>query len=212
MSNPAWKKEERKIARALGGERTPLSGSNSRHTGGDVIETEYYVDAKLSGYTNGSGERYYTLQRESLLEVNQGTAEEEKRAGFLCVRFKHCSDRYVIIPSRSWEGLVPGESIDGIEPEESLHLKAQGTVSHRIYRKTLQKLDHLYSQEAGAPLMWHQWADNDIPEAAIITWESLLWLLDILECCPEGCGWQVCNSVTDETECPDCGSLMEGGA
>lgn len=43
---PAWKQAERATARKLGGERTPLSGSNSRHTAADAIGTEEYVEHK----------------------------------------------------------------------------------------------------------------------------------------------------------------------
>lgn len=46
MSEKAWKQAERTVARKLGGERTPLSGSNSRHTGADAIGTEEYVEHK----------------------------------------------------------------------------------------------------------------------------------------------------------------------
>ncbi len=42
----AWKRAERTVARLLGGERTPLSGSNSRHTSADAIEVDEYLEHK----------------------------------------------------------------------------------------------------------------------------------------------------------------------
>lgn len=44
-----WKKFESRVAKALGGTRTPLSGGNSKHTRGDVIHNKFYVECKLSG-------------------------------------------------------------------------------------------------------------------------------------------------------------------
>jgi hypothetical protein len=41
-----WKKFERKVAKKIGGVRTPLSGSHSRHTSGDVIHDVFYVECK----------------------------------------------------------------------------------------------------------------------------------------------------------------------
>lgn len=46
MPEKAWKGAERKVARDLGGERTPLSGSNSRHTSADGIGLEEYLEHK----------------------------------------------------------------------------------------------------------------------------------------------------------------------
>jgi len=46
-----WKSLERRLCKALGGHRTPLSGSNSQHnTSADCIETdypEYYFEIRL---------------------------------------------------------------------------------------------------------------------------------------------------------------------
>lgn len=209
MTNPAWKQEERKVARALGGERNPLSGSNGKHTSGDVIQTPYYVDAKLSGAQSASGSRHYTLQREDVVEVIEQTRAEEKEAGLMTVRFKHCSDRYVILPITYWSQLLPQHLRDTREPPASLELVAQGTLTHRIHRQTLQKLDNLYEWDAGCQVIWHRWADAEETTEAIITWDSLLWLLDSLQVCPDGCGWQALNSEV-ETECPECGTILEG--
>lgn len=41
-----WKKTETRICRALGGDRTPLSGSNSKQTSADCIQTKEYVEIK----------------------------------------------------------------------------------------------------------------------------------------------------------------------
>lgn len=46
-SRRSWKKAEQKIAQALGGERTPLSGEMSRHTSGDAIGIPEYLEVKM---------------------------------------------------------------------------------------------------------------------------------------------------------------------
>lgn len=46
MPEKAWKRAERAVARQLGGERTPLSGKNSRHTSADGIHIEEYLEHK----------------------------------------------------------------------------------------------------------------------------------------------------------------------
>jgi len=46
MPDASWKRDERQVASALGGERNPLSGSASRHTAGDVIHPTFYVECK----------------------------------------------------------------------------------------------------------------------------------------------------------------------
>ena len=49
MKRRSWKRVESKVARELGGQRTPLSGSHSKYTSGDVIFPEgdnRYVEVK----------------------------------------------------------------------------------------------------------------------------------------------------------------------
>ena len=46
-SRSTWKKRERNIAKDLGTERTPLSGSNSRHTSSDTLSDIFYIESKL---------------------------------------------------------------------------------------------------------------------------------------------------------------------
>lgn len=41
-----WKSVERKVARKFGTERTPLSGSNSRHTLSDTLHEKYFIEVK----------------------------------------------------------------------------------------------------------------------------------------------------------------------
>ena len=43
---PAWKEAERRVAKFLGVFRTPLSGSNSHLTSGDIVHPTIYAEVK----------------------------------------------------------------------------------------------------------------------------------------------------------------------
>jgi len=42
-----WKKLEQKVAKMRNTQRTPLSGSNSKHTKSDILDSEFFVECKL---------------------------------------------------------------------------------------------------------------------------------------------------------------------
>ena len=46
MPTTTWKGRERQVAKYFGGDRTPLSGNNSKHTGADVIHERLFVEHK----------------------------------------------------------------------------------------------------------------------------------------------------------------------
>lgn len=46
MPNKPWKSAERKFAAWFGSFRNPLSGSASRHTAGDMIHEDLFLDSK----------------------------------------------------------------------------------------------------------------------------------------------------------------------
>lgn len=46
MTDKAWKAFERRIAKSLDTERTPLSGGASRHTTSDTLHPDLYVECK----------------------------------------------------------------------------------------------------------------------------------------------------------------------
>ena len=47
MADKAWKRREREVAAYFNGERTSLSGINSKITRADVIHDELFVECKL---------------------------------------------------------------------------------------------------------------------------------------------------------------------
>lgn len=201
-----WKQEERKVARALGGERNPLSGSNSRHTGGDVIQTPYYVDCKLSGQENSTGQKHYTLHKSSIRKVREDTEEEEKDLGLLTVRFKNTSDRYALLPAEYFCELQGSP----VTATSAVTHQSGGQHTSRIYRKLLQEMCHTFLPKKDEPTQVHlKWVGEDIPDAVFITWESLLWQLGRLRVCPECQAHTILDEEKPEIECQDCGILME---
>lgn len=213
----AWKAEERRIAKALGGERTPLSGSNSKHTSGDVIRCPFYVEAKLSARTNALGERFHRLSRDTIQQVREGIdIEGQQKAlatGFATIRWKRCSDRYAILPYEEYLKLAPSRLLETESVETVEHL-AQGSQSTRLYQQKLRRLEHLFlSEPAPTPTVCHlYWQGQEPahrPDAVVITWESLLWLVGRLEICPAGCSWASIAESPQSPACTECAASME---
>ena len=46
LPNKSWKDAERKVAKAFGGERNPLSGRSGKHTAADVIHPSLFIEVK----------------------------------------------------------------------------------------------------------------------------------------------------------------------
>ena len=47
MADKAWKRREREVASFFNGQRTPLSGGNSKVTRADVIHKNLFIECKL---------------------------------------------------------------------------------------------------------------------------------------------------------------------
>lgn len=179
MTEPAWKQEERQVARALGGERNPLSGESSRHTSGDVIQTPLYVDCKITSSANSTGERYYTLEKDTILETVQAAHEEGLDLPIMTLRWKHCSDRYVMGHCGTLKDWATNWAVEyNWAIERHNHLEAQGQSTYRLYRKWLQDLeeaeDHLISY------LTIRFAGNRQapPDVLAMTWDQFLMMAE----------------------------------
>ena len=67
-SRSTWKKRERNIAKDLGTDRTPLSGSNSRHTSSDTLSDIFYVESKLRASPPG----WALFEKTALMATKEG--------------------------------------------------------------------------------------------------------------------------------------------
>jgi len=90
MSDKAWKQAERKIAKKVGGIRTPLSGSASRQTSADVIHPVLYVEVKYR-------QRFAVL---SLMKEVEGKARGEQRIPVVALQQRGERTRYYLIPEK----------------------------------------------------------------------------------------------------------------
>ena len=87
-----WKSLERRICKAFGGRRTPLSGSNSQHgTSADCIETnypEYYLEIKL---------RENFLHHSMFREDAEKPAEKENKIPVLITHKKNSKSGALVV-------------------------------------------------------------------------------------------------------------------
>ena len=76
MPPSTWKSVERRICRYLGSDRTPLSGSNSRHgTSSDCLHEKLYVEIKHGSAVPRSWEGMQKL----FMDTEQKAIQENKR-------------------------------------------------------------------------------------------------------------------------------------
>lgn len=87
MPDKLWKQTERRIAKAFGGKRNSLSGSNSKVTSADVIHSRYYIEVK---------ERKKIPFYKVFLEVKEN-AKKEGRIPILVIHEKNRKEDLVII-------------------------------------------------------------------------------------------------------------------
>lgn len=74
-AHPAWKRVERRVARYLGTERTPLSGRSSRHgTSSDSLHRVLYIEVK-----HGKNAEALLRSRRRLLRLFEETEEKALR-------------------------------------------------------------------------------------------------------------------------------------
>ena len=87
MSDTAWKRAEREVAKRVGGTRTPLSGSSRLLTSSDVIHPRLYVEVKRR-------KRYAIL---TLMEQVEAKAAKEKKIPVLALQLWHKKTRYYLV-------------------------------------------------------------------------------------------------------------------
>lgn len=72
----AWKAAERRVAKAFGSVRTPLSGGNSRHTGSDSLHRRLFIETKY-------GERYKAVV--NLWDRSKKIANKERKIPMVAI-------------------------------------------------------------------------------------------------------------------------------
>ena len=98
-SRDTWKKFERKVAKKLGGVRTPLSGSHSRHTSGDVIHDRFYVECKYRS-------RFAVA---SIFDEVKKKAKMEGKIPILVLKQRNRRGELVVLDLDDFVGLIGGD-------------------------------------------------------------------------------------------------------
>lgn len=95
-SRSTWKQRERKAAKLLFSERTPLSGGNSKITRSDSLSSHFYMENKL---------RAKDATR-TLYEDTKAKALKEGKIPVLTLQQKHKSGTLIVIHSDDLEAFV----------------------------------------------------------------------------------------------------------
>lgn len=103
MGNTVWKQFERQMAQFWGGVRNPLSGSSSRHTGGDLIHPTIYGEAKYM--------KVFPKKFRNTWEESQKNAKNEGKIAVLCLKEKNMKGFLVVMHSDDIERLLTMKEI-----------------------------------------------------------------------------------------------------
>lgn len=92
MSDKTWKQAERRVAEFFHGERTPLSGGNSRLTRGDIIHPTLYVEVKYR-----KSHAVLNLWRET-----KEKADKENKTPVVCLAEKGKKGFFILVNSNDF--------------------------------------------------------------------------------------------------------------
>lgn len=96
MTDKAWKRQERNVARRLDAKRNPLSGRAGGHTSADVIHPVLYVEVKHA-------KRFAVL---TIMREVEHKAAKEKKLPVLVLHQKGARRRYVLITESHFVALL----------------------------------------------------------------------------------------------------------
>lgn len=96
MVDKVWKKQERRVAKEFGARRTPLSGSESLHTGSDVIHEKLYIECKYRKRISVLDEFASVIKK----------AKEENKIPVMSVKSKTLKDDYFLMRAKDLEAIA----------------------------------------------------------------------------------------------------------
>lgn len=99
---------ERRIAKALGGRRIPLSGSLS-FMPGDVITDKFLVECKLRG---SSGKKHISIEKDWLKKIER-EAQALTKVPLLIFKYKNDKSDYVILNLKDFLKLTTIQNKEG---------------------------------------------------------------------------------------------------
>lgn len=89
MSDKTWKQAERDVSAYFGGERTPLSGGNSKQTRADVIHDELFVEVKYR-------KKHAVI---GLWDATHALAKKEQKIPVVCLRERGRPGFWIVVHS-----------------------------------------------------------------------------------------------------------------
>lgn len=98
------RRQERGIAKEIGGKRVPLSGGGAIK--GDVIAADVLVECKTGHTVDASGEKQIVLKKDWLIKMKKEAEAEGKSIVFLVFRFKSDKTQWVVAGSENYLKLV----------------------------------------------------------------------------------------------------------
>jgi hypothetical protein len=98
------RRQERAVAKEVGGKRVPLSGGGSIK--GDVIADDVLIECKTGHTVDANGEKQILIKKDWLLKMKKEAELEGKSIVFLVFRFKGDKTQYVVADSVDYLKLV----------------------------------------------------------------------------------------------------------
>jgi hypothetical protein len=98
------RRQERNLARKLGGKRVPLSGGGSIK--GDVIAPDVLVECKTGHTVDAAGEKQIVFKKDWLIKMKKEAEAEGRSIVFLEFRFKGDKTAWVVASAEDYIRLV----------------------------------------------------------------------------------------------------------
>ena len=93
MPTKTWKNRERQIASFFGVERTPLSGSNSKHSSSDTLHPDLFIEQKHR--------KYHAVV--SLWEKTKQLAQKENKRPIITLTHHNTKGFWIVIHSDDFD-------------------------------------------------------------------------------------------------------------
>ena len=94
--------QEKKIAKALGGRRTPNSGATKFYKGDVVISSEWLIEAKTAMQPKKS----FSIKKEWLTKMKEEQFGTGKSYSSLCFDFGDEKERYYIVDENTFKVII----------------------------------------------------------------------------------------------------------
>ena len=106
------KAQERRLAKAVGGKRVPLSGAGE--TKGDVLSGRVFYECKTSARVSKAGVKSITVRKDDLLKMLDQQQQQGKELHAMQLHFAGDRRDWVVMSFEQWQELT-GEGFDDVQ-------------------------------------------------------------------------------------------------